>query len=91
MSRYLDSGNEARILAAYANRDPRLALTIITPYSQYLGSTNSVDYTYTLRWPYRGSDTAEPFDLRTDTNNRFYYLFRKFVAEGSSEIPNREF
>ena len=91
MSRYLDSGNEARILAAYANRDPRLALTIITPYSQYLGSTNSVDYTYTLRWPYRGSDTAEPFDLRTDTNNRFYYLFRKFVAEGSSEIPNREY
>ena len=91
MSKYLDSGNEARILAAYTNRDPRLQMTIITPYSQYLGSINSTDYTYTLRWPYRqGSDTAEPFDLRTDTNNRFYYLFRKFVAEGSSEIPNRE-
>ena len=92
MSKYLDSGNEARILAAYTNRDPRLQMTIITPYSQYLGSINSTDYTYTLRWPYRqGSDTAEPFDLRTDTNNRFYYLFRKFVAEGSSEIPNREY
>ena len=53
MSKYLDSGNEARILAAYTNRDPRLQMTIITPYSQYLGSINSTDYTYTLRWPYR--------------------------------------
>lgn len=91
MSKYLDSGNEARILAAYENRDPRLQMTIITPYAQYLGSTNSTDYTYTLRWPYRGYDTEEPFDIRTDTNNRFYYLFRKFVAEGSTEIPNREY
>lgn len=46
---------------------------------------------YTLRWPYRGFDTAAPFDLKTDTNNRFYYLFRKFVAEGASEIPNRTY
>lgn len=91
MSLYLDEGNEARILAAYADRDPRLAQTIITPYSEYVGSSNNTDYTYTLRWPYRGSDTSDPFDIRTDTNNRFYYLFRKFVAEGSSEISNREY
>lgn len=91
LSKYLDSGNEARILAAYTNRDPRLTQTIITPYSEYLGSVSATDYTYVLRWPYRGSDTADPFDLRTDTNNRFYYLFRKFVAEGSSEIPNRQY
>lgn len=91
MSKYLPNGNEARILKAYANRDPRLQATVITPYSGYLGSFNAVDHTYVLRWPYRGSDAADPFDLKTDTNNRYYYLFRKFVAEGSSEIPNRSY
>ncbi len=90
-SLYLDEGNEARILTAYANRDPRLALTVITPYSEYLGSISNTDYTYTLRWPYRGYDEAEPFDLRSNANSLYYYLFRKFVAEGSSETTNREY
>jgi hypothetical protein len=91
MSKYLENGNEERIKVAYENRDPRLQATIITPYSTYLGSVSNKDYTYTLRWPYRGADEAAPFDVRTDTNNRFHYLFRKFVAEGSSEIPNRSY
>ena len=91
MSKYLPNSNEERIKAVYENRDPRLLMTVITPYSNYLGSSKATDYTYTLRWPYRGFDTAEPYDLRTDTNNRFYYLFRKFVAEGSTEIPNRNY
>lgn len=91
LSCYLDNGNEIRIKAAYAHRDPRLTATVITPYSDYLGANSATPYTYTLRWPYRGFDTADPFDLKTDTNNRFYYLFRKFVAEGASEIPNREY
>lgn len=91
MSKYLPEGNEARIRKAYESRDPRLEASIITPYSTYDGAASSVAYTYTLRWPYRGSDVAEPFDLRTDTNNKFYYLFRKFVAEGPSEIPNRSY
>lgn len=91
MSKYLPTGNEERIKTAYAHRDPRLAATIITPYAEYDGANNSNEFTYTLRWPYRGFDTAAPFDLKTDTNNRFYYLFRKFVAEGASEIPNRAY
>jgi hypothetical protein len=91
MSKYLPEGNEARILKAYENRDPRLAATIITPYSKYTGAAGADTYTYTLRWPYRGADASEPFDLRTDTNNRFHYLFRKFVAEGATEIPNRSY
>jgi hypothetical protein len=90
-TKYLPEGNEARILKAYENRDPRLAATIITPYSRYTGASGASAYTYTLRWPYRGADTSEPFDLRTDTNTRFYYLFRKFVAEGATEIPNRSY
>lgn len=90
LSKYLAEGNEERIRAAYDNRDPRLDATIITPYSTYLGSLASVDYLLTLRWPYR-IDNAEPHDIRTDTNTKFYYLYRKFVAEGSSEIPNRSY
>lgn len=90
MSKYLPEGNEARIKAAYANRDPRLMATVITPYAKYHGANNSTEYTYTLCWPYR-TDTAPTLDLKTDTNNRFYYLFRKFVAEGASEIPNRSY
>ena len=45
-------------------------------------SASGIAHTYTLRWPYRGSDSAEPFDIRTDTNDKFYYLWRKFVPEG---------
>lgn len=82
MTKYLDLGNEARILAAYSARDPRLAMSVITPYATYVGSSAGLEHTYTLRWPYRGSDTAEPFDIRTDTNDKFYYLWRKYVPEG---------
>ncbi len=86
MTKYLPVGNEARIKAAYANRDPRMNMNIITPYSTYLGGLTGKDITYTLRWPYRGSDNAEPYDLRTDTNSKFYYLIRKFVFEGREHI-----
>ena len=91
MSKYLDNGNEARIRAVYENRDPRLMTTVITPYSNYKGAVGTKEYTYTLRWPYRGYDEKEPFDIRTDANSKFYYLWRKWVAEGASETPNRSY
>ena len=89
MSKYLSEGNEERIYKAYEDRDPRLMMSIITPYSPYLGSAGGVEHTYTLRWPYRGFDGREPFDIRTDANNYFYYLWRKFVPEGN-EWPYRD-
>jgi len=89
MTKYLPNGNEARIKAAYENRDPRLKMNIITPYSTYLGGLTGKEINYTLRWPYRGSDNAEPFDLRTDANSKFYYLSRKFVFEGREHIYQR--
>lgn len=82
MTKYLPNGNEARIKAVYANRDPRLAMNVITPYVTYLGGVIGAAIEYTLRWPYRGSDNAAPFDIRTDTNDKYYYLMRKFVYEG---------
>ena len=90
MSKYLPTGNEARLLKAYMDRDPRLMATIITPYSTFLGTDGLAAYIYTLRWPYRGYDASEPFDLRTNTNNFLYYLFRKFVGLGRDPYINRE-
>ncbi|MGB9747539.1 MAG: RagB/SusD family nutrient uptake outer membrane protein [Bacteroidales bacterium] len=86
MSKYLDVGNEARIKQVYDNRDPRLKATIITPYSTFFGYLNG-EATFTLRWPYR-SDQDPVRDLRTDTNEKFYYLWRKWVYEGANETPN---
>ena len=90
MDKYLISGNEARIKAVYENRDPRLCKTIITPYSTYLGANGTTDITCTMRWPFRDFVNS-PHDLRTDTMAYFYYLYRKFVAEGGSEIENRAY
>jgi hypothetical protein len=87
MSKYLDVGNEARIKQVYDNRDPRLKATIITPYSQYFGYLGGEEATFTLRWPYRTDQDPER-DLRTDTNNKFYYLWRKWVYEGGNETPD---
>ncbi|WP_413667682.1 RagB/SusD family nutrient uptake outer membrane protein [Mucilaginibacter sp. Mucisp86] len=90
MNLYLPTGNEERILKAYANRDPRLAANVITPYSTYNGAYNSLNATVTSRWPYR-SEAAIGGDLRTDTQSYFYYLYRKFVYEGISETINRAY
>jgi len=89
-SKYLDQGNEARIKAVYENRDPRLMQTYITPYSEYLGSPDGVEYVYTLRWPFVQNDISDPFDLRSDSSKYFYYLVRKFVSEGN-ELLYREY
>ncbi|MDR3250681.1 MAG: RagB/SusD family nutrient uptake outer membrane protein [Tannerella sp.] len=81
MTLYVDQGNEARIRKVYENRDPRLMQAIITPYSTYEGNEAGIgNHTWTLRWPYC-LDAGEPYDIRTDTNSMFYYLWRKYVTE----------
>lgn len=89
---YLPSGNEARIKKAFENRDPRLAATVITPYSEYLGYMDgSGDNIVTMRWPFRSEAVTGFRDLRTDTPSYLYYLNRKWVYEGGNEITNREY
>lgn len=89
MSLYLPAGNEARIKAAYENRDPRLKANVITPYSTYLGRPiNGVDQTFTSRWPAR-DENPPTNDLFTDTRSQFFYLYRKFVYEGSTQLISR--
>ncbi|MGN6177767.1 MAG: RagB/SusD family nutrient uptake outer membrane protein [Mucilaginibacter sp.] len=84
MTQYLPTGNEQRIAQVYANRDPRLAVSVITPYSTYNGVFGANNATLTWRWPYRA---AAQGDLQTDMTGTAVYLHRKFVAEGNSEIP----
>jgi hypothetical protein len=91
MDLYLPTGNEQRIAAAYANRDPRLNHNVIVPYSTYLGRPlQGVDQTFVSRWPYR-TFNIPTLDLQTDTSPFFYYLYRKFVYEGSTQLINRAF
>jgi SusD family. len=92
MSLYLSTGNEARILKAYQNRDPRLAATVITPYSTFTGAYNNTSTVAvaTMRWPYR-AQALTGGDIQTDTQNYFYYLYRKFVIEGVTDILNRNY
>lgn len=81
MSKYDESGNEARILAAYANRDPRLAAIAITPYSTYEGGASGTAAIYTSRYPYRDWQ-APSLDLRYGNNAYLLYPIRKFVTKG---------
>jgi len=93
---YLPSGNEDRIRQAYLNRDPRLGMSVITPYSTYLGVYANADLLTTLRWPFvnEGNTTANipNADLWTDSNTQFHYLHRKFVYEGNNPVglPGRD-
>lgn len=87
MSKYLENGNEARILQAYANRDPRLAMSVVTPYSTYSGGISGSPINYTYRYPYRTLN-APTYDYATDITAMAYYTNRKFVGEGMEIIVN---
>jgi hypothetical protein len=81
MSLYLQSGNEARIKAAYENRDPRLAALAITPYSEYVGGVSGVELTYVYRFPF-DSKNEPVLDLETAAPTNLSYPLRKFVSVG---------
>jgi hypothetical protein len=89
---YLPHGNEARLRAAYDNRDPRLEANVITPYAKYLGIRLTENYTYTRRFPFVGNADHQigPImggDVQTDRGLEFLYLQRKFVTEGFNPNP----
>lgn len=86
---YLPTGNEARILQVYTNRDERLNASVITPYATFDGAVGGAPHTYTLRWPYR-SYGAPDYDIESNTKTSFYYLYRKFVGTGSDPYIDRD-
>lgn len=81
MTLYLETGNEARIKAAYENRDPRLTAIAITPYSEYVGGVSGVDLTYVYRFPF-DSKNEPVLDLETAAPTNLSYPLRKFVPVG---------
>lgn len=82
ISKYLPDGNEDRLKAAYSARDPRLAATVITPYSEYIGGYYGEELTYVYRYPFRSDETGIGNDIRTRRNSNMLYCPRKFVAVG---------
>lgn len=85
MTRYDPAGNEERIRAAFAARDPRLAATAILPYSTYVGGASGVAKTYTFRFPYR-SENEPVLDIKTYNTTQMVYLIRKFVTVGREHL-----
>jgi hypothetical protein len=92
---YLVEGNEARIRAAYAGRDPRLHYSIICPYDTIKGvdanpPSGRGEPEYVMRWPwaagkvYTSGTGLVPGILPDLTANgeHLFYLHRKFVGEG---------
>lgn len=93
---YREEGNEARIKKAYANRDPRLAFNVVTPYAEFKGISNDKksEGTYIYRFPV--INKAYFNELSSDANfragytasgcanaqNELVYIHRKFVGEG---------
>lgn len=93
---YLPEGNEERIKKAYANRDPRLAFNVVTPYAEFIGvnSNSTAEGTYVYRWPVPGkpyfdqaqseSNYVEGYKPSGCANaqSELVYMHRKFVGEG---------
>lgn len=87
----LREADTAKILSAYTCRDPRLMVTVIVPYSHYMGNigrTTNVDLIFALDHNLAGNANGG-----TIQNNAGWvsYLYRKFVTEGDQggAISNR--
>lgn len=96
-SLYLKEGNEARLKKAYANRDPRLGLSVVLPYSEIVGANANPptgEAVYVYRWPLAGKYYANSSNAESNfvegmlpsasagDQTKFYYTFRKFIGEG---------
>ena len=89
---YLKQGNEARIKAAYDNRDPRLKQIVMTPYAQFECYNphyyNGAVRTLTFNWPLISKE--HPYDdLWPDKRGTGFYIWRKFNVEGKTDLQER--
>ncbi len=90
---YLNSGNEARIKAAYDNRDPRLKQSVVTPYEPVdcfaSGMNNDEEMIgKQLRWPLFNQGTSGG-DFWMDKRTSAFYCYRKFVRFHKGELVDR--
>jgi hypothetical protein len=93
---YLPEGNEARLKAAYANRDPRLAYNVVTPYANFLGvnSNSTAEGWYTFRWPVAGKYYVNQVDAEVNKNKELpsdYYTSGSCNAQAEFKYIHRKF
>ena len=76
----------ALIAGAYRNRDPRLCLNIITPYSHYLGTdagSNPRDKQFVLADPSKGGAPMEAMSFIRNSEGWNSYFWRKWIPTGN--------
>lgn len=93
---YLPQGNEARLKAAYANRDPRLALNVVTPYANFIGvnSNSTATGNYTFRFPVTGKYYVDQAGAEPRLNSALpadYFTSGSANAQAEFKYINRKF
>jgi hypothetical protein len=93
---YIPEGNEARLKAAYANRDPRLAYNVVTPYANFLGvnSNSTAESWYTYRWPAAGKYYVDNANTEPNRNPELpadYYPSGSCNAAAEFKYIHRKF
>ncbi|MDE6449827.1 MAG: RagB/SusD family nutrient uptake outer membrane protein [Muribaculaceae bacterium] len=75
-----------RVMDAYRQRDPRLTLNVITPYSHYLGTdagSNPMDKMFVLADPTKGGAPMEAMAFIRNSEGWNSYFWRKWIPTGN--------
>ena len=76
----------AKVRDAYRQRDPRLCLNVITPYSHYLGTdagSNPMDKQFVLADPSKGGAPMEAMAFMRNSEGWNSYFWRKWIPTGN--------
>lgn len=77
-----------KVKSVYENRDPRLCLNVITPYSHYLGTdagSNPMDKQFVLADPTKGGSPMEGAAFMRNSEGWNSYFWRKWIPTGNLE------
>lgn len=77
-----------RVMDVYRNRDPRLCLNVITPYSHYLGTDAGsvpMDKQFVLADPSKGGAPMEAAAFIRNSEGWNSYFWRKWIPTGNLE------
>lgn len=75
-----------KVMDAYRLRDPRLSLSVITPYSHYLGTdagSNPMDKQFVLADPTQGGVPMEAMAFIRNSEGWNSYFWRKWIPTGN--------
>ena len=75
-----------RVMDAYRQRDPRLCLNVITPYSHYLGTdagSSPMDKQFVLADPTKGGAPMEAMAFIRNSQGWNSYFWRKWIPTGN--------